>query len=356
MSWIDAARALDLPSVVDALGLERRGTNAGPCPGCGAERTSTDPRPPLRLSASGGWWCVSCDRKGDGLALVALAVTGDVRPDREGWATVRDWYAHRGWVDGEGSTDHRPAPRRATAPRDVPPVRLPVAEVAALWRSTVPVFDDPRVAAWIRRRWPQWADAVDRVAMADISRALPATSECPPWAWRESRPWALGWPLLTPCYDHTGALVALRARSVHADSDGPKTVSPIGAGACKGAVYADPIGVDVLRTGGRTAPTGAWDGRVLVLEGEATLLHYAIHPQWMRENIDCAHVPAFPRPALLAVWAGGWSAMHAARLRQVGAKHVVVATDDDEKGDEYANLILSTCKRVELPAVRVGKG
>jgi hypothetical protein len=344
------------------------------------------------------------------LAAVALGV----RPGPE----VRAWFAGRFLPELEAGLEGRPVgpppPRPAPAPPP-PPERLPWREVLSAWHHAAPVVDvrleggalvavpDPRAGGWLEARARSWpspsaADLAAGLAVAELSgeplARLVGPAACPSWATMGGRSWATGWPLALPCYDARGQLVALRARrcawSVDADGapaelrggavwsgdtwqpvDGPavKEVSPRGAGACRGAVYADAVGRAVLR--GEVAPGDAlrpdrwrssagtlrWSGAVVVVEGGVDYLRRATEPPRGR-----AVAAGDARPAVLGVWSGAWpddaeGDALADALRRAGARLVAVATDDDGAGEGYAAAVAATLARAGVPyRVRVARG
>ena len=411
-SWFDAAREVDLPTVAGELGLSVRGSVAGPCPACGAERTGSDRRPPLRLTGTGGWWCVGCDARGDALALVAAATIGNTKPSGAEWGAVREWYAARGWAPADRSGPSvvpvPVKPRRKTTPPGPVEAPLPAEEVKALWEAASPVFTEQRAYRWLRARadnpskgWggsgAWFGDPAALVALAGVARALPPGLACPSWASVGGKSWADGgWSLVFSCYGPEGDLRALRARwtgteagdqtqhrptgpvdpddpSTYLDTEPPggwagppwletappfagKEVSPKGSGATRGTVYACPVGRAVLENGAADFPRGAWDRRVLVVEGGPAFLRYAVDPKRHERDNEGRLRPTFPRPAVRGVWAGSWPdgpMGDAIAARLSGARVVAVATDDDDAGHRYAAAILATCKRAGIRAVQV---
>jgi hypothetical protein len=362
--WLGEARARPVVEVAEALGLARgRGGGVGPCPACSATtRGSTDARAPVGLRPDGrGWSCYTCGAKGDGVALVAYALGLGERP--ASWAPVAAWFRERGWIeDRSPSSTSRPGPVRPVvapppAPAPAPPARLDPAEVRALW-AACPSVEVEAVAPWfdVRARGLGLDGArVRRVVKAlDLARSCARVAlDLPAWA-RITKPsgtgrtsWADGWPLVLPCFDAEGGLVALRARRTgyHRTDEGlaelrgalrwssrwglwvadedvsdAKEVSPVGPGACRGTVYADPLARAVLAAGGRArrgdalladAPDLRWSGRVLVVEGGPGWLLYCADPSRLRVLDEYAEAHA-----VVGVWVGAWP--------------------DDEVGDELA--------------------
>lgn len=374
-SWMDDARVVPARAVAGGLGLEVRRGALTPCPACNADRRgSTDRRAPIGLRPDeSGWRCHSCGVAGDGLRLATLALTG--KPDRltgEEWGTVRAWYASQGWCDPDARRDAGPTPRpvRRTPPKPAPetaPERLDLGDVVALWEAASPVDGEARSRGWLESRG---LDPV-RVAALDLARALPPGLTCPSWARFGGRSWVDGGrTLVLPCHDSQGELVGLRARWTGAKHsgerweevpapDGTKAVSPRGPGALRGTLYACPVARWLLARGpdarrgdcpDSSAPGLRWDGRVLVLEGGPTWLHYASSPDRVSEADGMGWAPA-----LVGVWAGAWPAGDAGAelaARLSGAELAVLATDDDLAGDRYATRIAAA---LEAVGVRVGR-
>jgi hypothetical protein len=159
MGWMDDARRVPLSEVAATLGMAEvrsRGSNGWGCPpqaGCSGggktvrSRKHRDRRAPLERVGEGGWICMGgCNPealsdgkvKGDALALVAFSLTGDPKPGRDGWATVRDWYAAQGWLTGSPNTrPSKPPPRPPAKPK------RPSVDVAALLRAALPGAPKP---------------------------------------------------------------------------------------------------------------------------------------------------------------------------------------------------------------------
>jgi hypothetical protein len=283
---------------------------------------------------------------------------------------------------------------------------VPVEEVVELWDAAAPVFTEQRAARWLRARaddpskgWggsaAWWGDPAALVALAGVARALPPGLSCPPWAAVGKSSWADGgWSLVLPCYGPEGDLRAIRALWTgtknadpsylpagpvdpddsstyhHADpiegwfgspllETGPpfagEEVSPMGHGATRGTVYACPVGRAVLENGAADFPRGAWDGRVLVVEGGPAWLRYAIDPKRHERDDEGRLRPTFPRPAVLGVWDGSWPdgpMGDALAARLSGARVVIVSATTNR----ISAAISATCKRAGVRVLRSGGG
>jgi len=345
-SWLEAARGVPVAHVLAALGRRVTRQRWGPCPSCGAEKVGHDDRrEPVGVTRDGeGWRCHRCAASGDALDLVALDLTGklarDLAGDAGAWASVRDWYAARGWCD-PSPTSPRPAPAPRRIPPPPPPEEAPPApwpdpgEVAALWAACGRV--DPTgsdlptvalsVAAWLSLRG-LWAPSV---ASLDLARVLPAPREYgyPPWL---PARWWPSWALAVPTWTAAGELAGLRFRRL--DGGGaPKERAPLDRRS-SGLALACPVALDLLRG---EPDRAVWDGTVLLVEGVPDFLTWAT-------------APGVPRPAVLGIYAGAWTPAHAARIPD--GTRVALGTHADRQGDRFAAELAATlagrcpCSRV----------
>ncbi len=370
MSRLDELKARPLREVARVLGYTVGRKGIAPCPACGEERRGgSDKRAPVGITRDGGGWrCWSCDARGGRTDLVARSLGWDGAPGAGDprWGDLWEECKRRGLIDGDGPTTraHRRRPLNQGAPA---PFRLNQGEVRALWGAANHTGIGNRGRAWF------WARGIEPCAVAplDLARILPRGAECPSWARCGRATWAENRPILMPCYDHRGEMVALRGRWagvklvdgqwVEVKPRGPKVASPVGSGACAGTVYADPVGQWLLRSG-RDARKGAkpvpkapemtWNGQVLIVEGGPAFLKYATAEGRVGDD--------FSTMAVFGVWSGSWPDDHlgdqlAGRfpLGESGAG-VVIATDADDAGDKYARQIGATLARAGVPYKRVG--
>lgn len=341
--WIQRVRGFGVAKVAELLGLTVERGSFRPCPVCVAKaRGSTDKRGPVGLRPDGrGWRCHRCQADGDAVALVAARVLGKPKPEGpDDWAAVRAWCASAGLCEGRtAGAAPRVALRPLPAPRPpAPPVRVPPAELLALWNgATAPVSTVPEVAAFLARRKLDAAEVERR----ELARAIVAGERLPAWARFKGRPWTeSGHRLLVGLYDARGELVSVQARSILADvPKGEKAGNPApvldeaatrAAGAevwtrfqLGGAVMADARGLALLR-GSFPIPREVW-----IAEGVPDFLTLGV--RWP---------DAATAPAVLGIVEGAWRPELAARIPQ-GAR-VVVVTDHDANGDRYAQGIAAT--------------
>ena len=338
-AWMDEVKRAAVPAIGEALGLQARGRRAyGPCPVCGAtSRGSNDRRGPLGYQGA-AWrcWASGCDARGSTLDLIAAVELGRRPQGREDWRRVhaRAYAIGATATAPEGDTPPAP-PRRLPAAPAAPERHYPaLREVADLWTfGAVPVHELPEGRRWLEALLPggcgvcppHLARIIPTPEQARARWGLrygPARSRLPRWARWGALPWhAAGYRILLPMYDACGRLRSLRARHHDLPAPGaPKAVSPAGC-RVSGLVFANQLGVEMLR--GQASPA-----LVLLTEGGTDTLAASL--------LSPPHVPR----AILGVGSGAWTADHADQIPP-GAE-VVIATDPDEAGERYAQQIVAS--------------
>ena len=338
--WIEAAKDLPFGEAADLMGLQQgRGRSWGPCPCCNSEkRGSTDRRGPIGVRRDGtAWMCHPCGAKGDVIDLVAASIAGSTyrSVDQESREKVRTWFTEHGY--GSGNYD-RPRERPAPVVRENTRSRPPEPEVRSLWSATTtlvealgqePEYSKP-LSGWLfeRRFNPE---AVDRLGMI---RVMPQGHQYrwPPW-WPHK--WARFWRLTTPAYEMTGKFVSMHARSVNLQQRGPKTIWPRGHEA-GGLVMANRRGVMMLR--GDTDESSG----LIVCEGLTDLIRASLASE--AEDLGFA---------VIAGTCGSFRAL--SRLRLPRGFKVYIATDPDEKGNEYAQIISRSIKTKNIYRLPLGQ-
>ena len=385
--WTEEVRdRCTVEDVATALGWDvwsKAGARGFPCPE--HPERHTDGRPTGRIVHGGAaWYCHRGGHGGGPIALVSYALFGASKVRGEQFHAVRAWFAERGWcTPWEGRRKSAPvpiaAPVRPVVPRRRPaPARAPAAEVAALWGACYPLgMPDTPAGRWLAARELHGP----AIGALDIARGIPSDIEAPTWAGfgegERFRAWgAAGWGLALPCYDARGQLVAIRARwtgtqerdlgpvdaerseTYHDCGDvweevpppfAGKEVSPRGAGFCRGAVYADPVGRWLLSSLGQgqidpLAPDLRWSGTVIIIEGGPAFLRYATQPGRVKMRDGLGYTPA-----VFGVWSGAWPDDEAGRAiarRCKVARRVIVACDDDEGGDRIGRPIIRALQAV----------
>lgn len=321
-AWHEDARRVDFFQVSHELGIERtRDGKLTPCPGCGERlRSKNDDRlgPVYMIYRDTRWRCGRCDRRGDSLDLVAMVLRGTIC-DPEAVPAVRAWFAARGWCEPDPGG---PSPEKVTV-REAPAQIVerepaPPEEVAELWERCERVGDSSTAQDWLRSR------ALDPtlVEERDLCRVLPVGGALPAWArhWEERFPC----PVLLPLYGPTGSLVGLQGRRV----DGARPKSVAAQGVRRIGVYADAVGIALLRWGARP---GWWEGCAAVLaEGEPDFLTWATR---YPDTTDAPAVFGFPG-------SGAWTPSESARLPS--GLTVAIRAHLDEAGRKYADRIAKT--------------
>jgi hypothetical protein len=243
-----------------------------------------------------------------------------------------------GTGSGEAAVMHPgPAVSAATAADPYPPS----SKALALWGVCVPVTADTATAKMLQDR------GLEPEALADLDmvRVIPksvARTDLPTWAGYTTKTgrwvsWAQrGNRLVTPLYDATGEMRAMRFRLDHAPSQAeiaaqfpPKSAGPCGVRS-RGLVMADPAAVEMLRTG---AVPFWWDTSVpfsvVVVEGEPDFWSWSTESLRRNELSEAA----LRFPAVLGITSGSFTAEIAARIPD-GAR-VISAVDADAAGEKY---------------------
>jgi hypothetical protein len=238
--------------------------------------------------------------------------------------------------------------------------------VAALWAACSPLdtlADTDPAIRWLRG----YRDlSVEVIAALDLARAMPTSGTLPKWASPlgiDRSTWRTVYRLAVPVYDARGELAALRFRAIdryplgapppgcrfedrngkrvllaplwtpdgeepRGDRSLPKALAAAGVGSAAGLVLADPMGLALLN--GRTADGEVlWDRRVFIVEGETDMWRVSA-PRTPRVKDGATY-------ATFGVESGSWTAEHARRIPDNTT--VLILTDPDPKGDEYAAAI-----------------
>lgn len=319
------ARSLGIDTVAKMLHLEEQASVGGrptwPCPACGAPTRHTkscDRRGAIGVTGDGmGWRCFQCDATGDAIDFVSFALTGASYQNTPSRDEVRDWLASVAPVP-----PHRPMVRAPQRPR-----YPPTSDVAAFWKASRPLYGD--AAEYLMGRKVD----VDLVRDADLARSL--SGDAPQWCRGPHGPWGrTGHRLVVPLFDATGVIRSVLARRV-VDGDGPKSLAPAGYSRT-GLVLADGLARQVLEAG--TVPPWFDDDteleKIVIAEGEIDFLLWATAPSVLT---DSGH-----GPAVFGIVAGSWTPDISKRI-PVGAR-VTVATDLDDDGDKYAEMIAATLR------------
>jgi hypothetical protein len=189
---------------------------------------------------------------------------------------------------------------------------------ATLWDRSEPVTKYEVIANYLACRAIEPA----RVEQLDLARVIPDNTPLPTWATyrggpdKPARCWIeTGHRLIVQTFDKSGSFVGLRAWRIGGDDDDPKRLPQSGYSA-KGLVLANRLASDMLRD--------SFPGLLVVSEGE---------PDWMVHALR-------DRYAVVGITSGSWTQEIADRV-SFGSE-VVIRTDHDEAGENYANHIRKT--------------
>jgi hypothetical protein len=274
----------------------------------------------LRIWADRGTWADARTSDGGGCKDFAERVAGMTLPD---------------FMATHGSGTPRISQNRQSAPptRETSTKLAPEA-VAAFWASCARIADDTKVSRYLdTRRIPPTA-----VTNRDLARALPAGATCPSWAAFGGRSWAaLGMRCILPMFDSSGRLASVHARAI-VDNPEKKTLNPKD-GTTAGLVFADALGRRLF-AGDADAIAMVRQYGIYIAEGVPDFLTLATH--WSDGD----------ERAVIGIVAGSWCAELASQLPD-GAR-VVVATDHDKAGEQYAaNIVATLADRMRSKRIQV---
>lgn len=212
--------------------------------------------------------------------------------------------------------------------RREPPKYPPRHEIEDLWSACHPVSSAAEAVAWFCYRYryrDQYASLLERAEMWDLVRVIPPSLPLPSWARSRQGTWVQsGHRLLFRLWDATGSFTSVRARGLTPTAT-PKSLSPAGF-QVKGVVLSDPLGVQ-LASG---ADLNWWTPVVLVLEGEPDWLVWAAQQREAEEQ----------GPACFGLHAGSWGQDLGDRIPTNA--EVIIRTDNDAAGDDYAEHVIRT--------------
>jgi len=336
LMWIEQARQVSLQAAAKEAGLTVARNSMAPCPMCAAvTRGSSDKRGPIGFSRDGyGWLCHRCGAKGDVVDLVAITSCGNLfrNIDKPQQLSVRAWFSQRGACEPlngqeiEAVSLNAPLPKRDTEQKPPNNERPPERQLKDLWASTLsivdgldlpPEFSDPLDDWMIRKEFSPIL-----CSRLNVVRVLPTPTQFnwPEW-WPKS--WSNDYRLVAPAYEMDGTFASIHARTCKDIKGKPKTRWPRG---CKagGLVMANPMAVKMMR--GNPLDFGGDVPGLLICEGFTDFLRAALTA--MNEGL------------VLPIIAGTQGCFR--QLREVKIPkdlNIFIATDPDEKGNEYAHII-----------------
>ena len=317
--WIQKAKGTPIAVAAERLKLSiRKGRSLSPCPACGEQnRGSGDKRGPVGGNTSDtAWRCHVCGKRGDVVDLVSYAISGgklrDINKDKQ-----RKVYA---WFEGTGFSEKY----KDFKPKITKPKRPEVSEVASLWRAAKPLNqmncckEDVMVSGFLKER----KFDIDLLAQTGIVKALPTRTQYQWPAWWPSI-WSPVWRLATPAFEITGKVASLHARAVVQSKSSPKSRWPKGCEA-SGLLLGNQTGIRLLR--------GTLEEEIealLICEGITDLFRASSAAIHERMNV-----------AVLSGTSGSFAKLSSARIPE--GLSVIVCTDPDEAGDNYAKDIFKS--------------
>lgn len=322
----------DMRAIFECAGVKLRGgaTLTGRCP------FHDDRSPSLSVTPSKGLYhCFGCGASGD--AIAAYQGLHDV-PFPEAVRALADEVGIH-LEDTPTVPPTRTGGPRLTRQAAPSPTYPPNEQITALARFCRPVTEDGEVSEYLRYR------GIDAAAVAAQRLAFALCVDAPSGVVPHHRPderGVLPWTathhrLVAPMFDEKGIRRNVVARSVELLPTRKTAVS----GTCAGLVFANQGALRILRGGLASLPhVGDAGGlqwpiqrgsclaarTVVIAEGEIDFLNVAA------ERDDFAGV--------FGVRAGSWNQPIADRLPD--GLHIVIATDDDDAGDRYADAIVET--------------
>ena len=333
--WIKDAKQLPITDVAKAIGAKAMpGRSIGPCVVCGvAKRGSKERRGPIGYNApQTGWMCHPCGAKGDVVDFVAFHHAGVPFKElnRADQSTVRMWFAKRGacspptGADMEADDKVKPIVARVDLEAiKKGHIRPPQGDLLKVWQTTSS-FEDALAQA------TQWSDPLAKWLMhrqfapllIDKSRAArvmppPGRVAMPKW-W--PKPWLENYRVVVPTFEADGTFASMHARSIALPEESPKSRWPLKFEASR-LVMANPAAVRMMR-----GKKGQCEAGLIICEGLTDYLRACCS----------AHIERIP-VAIISATSGGFKVVPEIEIPQT--TKVFIATDADERGQEYAAII-----------------
>jgi hypothetical protein len=310
MSWIEIANQIPFQIVATSCHMATKSSRWGPCPGCNTDRMS-DGRPPVNTFRNAqAWVCNSCHIKGDMVDLVSYFVDGNPFREAQNKKAVRQHFEEL-----DGNIDVR------TYEYDLTNIQYPpLDEVKKILNAGVRLQDSPGCRRYLASRgidihnighsYRYPAQVVVASGHFDYGKLtwVERDDKRKPW-WPTM--WAQHFPLLFPMYDHKGELRSIHGRSITSRT-GRKTTAPLAFNS-KGLLFLNHKAIDFV--------SGEPTKTVWITEGEIDFLSLAQYD-----------VP------VIGVKSGSMGAVK--QLPWAVGIHVYIATDDDQKGDQYAEKLV----------------
>jgi predicted P-loop ATPase len=311
--WISRAKQnSSFESVASNLGMSCKGKRWTPCPACGEEQVGTkDKRGPIgivRSTNSTGWTCFRCQAGGDMMDLVAYSLEGMKCRDVSDYSNIKEFFKTKEFTSFEVPSFQKQ--------------EVPAQDLKALWQQIKkqPIQDDgtpDKIDTFLRRRGINPLNVAEAYVMPigfhynNLTKVETSSGRMMPfWPWK----WAQEYPLCVPLVDSKGNLKSFQGRAVEKIKDRPKTMCPIGY-SMSGLFFACEQMRKFLRN--ESSFTKFW-----IVEGEMDFISLkargATNPVMGIKNGSLSAFQQFKFPAV---------------------SEIIIATHNDQKGDEYAEKI-----------------
>lgn len=315
MGWIDTCKQNSFEDVAHNLGMTQKGRRWTPCPNCNAEFSGTnDKRPPVgTFRASGnqtGWRCFACGEGGDMMDLVSFSLEGQKCRDVQDYTKIKEFFKTFTFasIEVKGVTN-------------VEKEQIPEQDLARLWneirKNEVNQTNRKDIQAFLHSRGINYKKVQNAYCFPNafrydtLTRVETSSGRMMPfWPFK----WANEYPLAVPLFDVEGKLKSFQGRAIKDLEGKPKTMCPISF-SMSGLFFA----CDNMRAylkGDKSFP------KFWIVEGEMDFLSILA-----QQN----HYP------VIGIKNGSFSAFK--NFKFPAGAEVVIATDNDEKGDEYAAKI-----------------
>lgn len=313
-SWIDIAKENTFDSVAANLGIKQKGYRYGPCPACGAETASKkDKRLPIgrtRGTNSAGWRCFVCTAGGDMLDLVSYKLMGNRLRDVNDYTHIKEFFQIKNFQTVEVTE-----PQKEDIPSD---------DLYQLFESMehrkVSDANHRHVDAYLRTRGINPREVREATVFSPEFNYLSLTKvetssgkKMPFWPYA----WSRDYPICVPLFDNFGRMKNFQGRAVTKLDSGRKTMCPVGYN-MSGYVFQ-------CHTARHWFTQENPVGEFWIVEGEIDFLHLA---SIFHDDVDVA---------VIGVKNGSLPFFQKAQFPATAK--IIIATDNDEKGDEYASKI-----------------
>ena len=312
MGWIDTCKQNSFEDVAHNLGLTLKGKRWTPCPSCNAEASGTnDKRPPVgtfRISGNlTGWRCFACGEGGDMMDLVSFHLEGQKCRDVQDYSSIKEFFKTFTFASIEVT--------------NVEKEEIPEQDLARLFneirKNKILQTTRKDIQVFLKSRGIDYTKVSDAYSFPNAFRYDTLTKVktssgrmMPFWPFK----WANEYPIAVPLFDFKGKLKSFQGRAIK-DLDGkPKTMCPISF-SMSGLFFADSNMRSYLK--GDESFSKFW-----IVEGEMDFVSLLSKQ---------SHYP------VIGIKNGSLNAFK--QFKFPAGAEIVIATDNDEKGDEYAAKI-----------------